>query len=347
MDVSISRKSTFKGLVVLATVAFLGVGTFLIEGSHTPTVLGQEMLPLSASSYYASDPVLGYSLRPGVHRFLYDIGGERGYKYVLINEGGTKATSLKTIEGESRPEVWFMGDSFVAGDALSNQETFSWIVQELWPKLRVRNLGCSSHGALHALLRLRDAIDNGRTLPVVLVFFHAAWHADRNVGNSMWLKSFNAPRTFEEEGGRHFAVADLDERGDLEVRYIPYGSDRPAWAEALNAPNSSRENSLQVEKRIFDEIALLSKAHGIRPIIAVISSQIRPETLKSPTLAHLRNLGFQVFDISLPAGTSEMDRLYQQKPGSDVHPTALGHRRYARQLDEWMREQPEFSESSP
>lgn len=285
--------------------------------------------------YYAGHDLLGYSLAPGVHYIGFEIGGERGGKFLLVGKDGCKTTSMKLLDDDRRPQWWMAGCSFVAGDTLSNQETFAWILQEELPEVRVRNLGCSSYGSIQALLRLREGRAAG-ALPRLFVFCHADWHRERNVASSPWLHSFRSPGPFGEEGGRRFVQAWLD--GDrLAVRYVPYGDDRPEWAAALAAPPVGHAECLRVEAAIFREMHAICSEQGVRAVVAVISSQIHPETLASPTVALIRELGFEVIDISLPAGTPELDARYQQVPGSDVHPTAAGHRLYAERLLGYLR----------
>ena len=89
---------------------------------------------------------------------------------------------------------------------------------------------------------------------------------------------------------------------------------------------------MRVERAIYDELHRLCQQHGVRLLVAVLSSQLYPNTMTGPIMQRVRELGIEAADISLPAGTPELDQRYQQVPGSDRHPTAAGHRRYAEQL---------------
>ncbi len=326
------KRETWFKVTLAGTAALAAAALVLALRPRPPQKLGGHLVAgLQTGPYYIGDPVLGYRFQPGLHRFDYDIGGERGAKWVVIDADGTKATSLVARTDDRRPELWLMGCSFVAGDGLSNDETFAWIVQQNRPALKVRNYGCSSYGSLQALLRLRDAVAHQRRLPRWLVFFYGSWQPERNVGSSDWLARFNPPGRFDESGRRHIAAAGLS-NGALTVQLIPYADDRAAWHDALAAAPTPHAEAVEVEKAIFDELHALCTAHRIELSVAIVSQQIDPRTMDSPTIRHVRGLGIPVADLSLPAGNPEDDARYQQIPGKDVHPTAAGHRRYAAQL---------------
>jgi hypothetical protein len=119
----------------------------------------------------------------------------------------TRATAPRSVG--TAPSVLVIGDSFVQGWAVSDQETFAWKLQERFPHAAVRNLGCAGYGTTQSLLALERYLGEDGAKPEVVVYGFSDFHEGRNVATASWLKN----------------LAQLAQRGHVSTPYASLGKD--------------------------------------------------------------------------------------------------------------------------
>jgi lysophospholipase L1-like esterase len=118
---------------------------------------------------YEYHPVVGYRFIPHLKARIPHEGG--GY-LLQANEAGFRSNRpfLKAAT-EGRRRVLMFGDSFTAGDAVSNQQRYSDLLEAMLPRLEVYNFGLSSTGTDQQYLAWREFASGIEHDAVVIAVF--------------------------------------------------------------------------------------------------------------------------------------------------------------------------------
>ncbi len=93
--------------------------------------------------------------------------------------------------GSDKQQIMFLGDSFVNGWAVSDEETFLWKVQNRLPEYAVENYGVGGHSTYQSLMLLDRLLTKTQNRPTVIYGFSTV-DADRNVATEQWLRFLTA-----------------------------------------------------------------------------------------------------------------------------------------------------------
>ena len=159
------------------------------------------------------DPVRGWRNRPGVYtRWPARWAGDEWIK-VTVWPAGNRATAQAPREGG---RVIAVGCSYMAGFAISDEETLAWKLQKIFPRLEILNYGTPGYGTYQALLLLEDYLRTSPA-PQMVIYGFVDFHQQRNVAAVEWQ------RNIRRKGGRGHAqvpYVTLDREGRL-VRHAP------------------------------------------------------------------------------------------------------------------------------
>jgi hypothetical protein len=208
-------------LVVLALslALSLSVAEYLLRRSGLGPWPHGRKVPRNEPVFHVPDEVLGWRSMPG--HYLFDPYAPGGSKIrMTIEADGSRATSDgQTTRGR---EVLLVGCSFTFGQALSDEETLGWQLQQLLPGATVKNFAVSGYGTLQALLLLEERLRDGRPQPIVVYGFADA-HEIRNVAQPLWIRLLAVA---SRKGMVALPFATLDADGQL-VRHPPLH--HPMW----------------------------------------------------------------------------------------------------------------------
>ena len=90
------------------------------------------------------DPELGWRNKEG--RYVF------GNPPIHMSFGADHARATAPAPVTAGPTILVLGDSFVQGWAVSDEETFVWRLQQQFPRVRFVNLGSSGYGVTQPLL---------------------------------------------------------------------------------------------------------------------------------------------------------------------------------------------------
>lgn len=86
-------------------------------------------------------------------------------------------------------QVLVLGDSFTFGQAVEDDETFSWrLAEDYWTQFRVRNCGVNGWGPAHAYLRLQEWLEINKDLPDLVLYTMISSDIDRSYIRKAWLE---------------------------------------------------------------------------------------------------------------------------------------------------------------
>jgi hypothetical protein len=172
--------------ILLAVRTGLG---WLLPGSFPDPATYRRMTRLPAG-FFAEDAEQGYRANPG--RYVFRYSGMRQGKVehldavVTINPDGTRFTGNAPADAARR--IFVLGDSYVFGDGVNDQQTFAFLLQTAFPDavVQVHALaGYSWANALVTMQRIRDRIRPGD----IVILGYALYYKERHVAAPARLRS--------------------------------------------------------------------------------------------------------------------------------------------------------------
>lgn len=163
--------------------------SWLLPGSF-PDPATYRRMTRSPAGFFAEDAEQGYRANPG--RYVFRYSGMRQGKVehldavVTINPDGTRFTGNAPADAARR--IFVLGDSYVFGDGVNDQQTFAFLLQTAFPDAVVQLhalAGYSWANALVTMQRIRDRIRPGD----VVVLGYALYYKERHVAAPARLRS--------------------------------------------------------------------------------------------------------------------------------------------------------------
>lgn len=171
---------------------FLAVRTglsLLFPGTFPDPATYRRMTRLPAG-FFAEDPEQGYRANPGRYIFRYS-GLKQGKSehldaVVTVSADGTRSTGNARADAARR--IFVLGDSYVFGDGVNDEQTFSFLLQTAFPDASVHLhalAGYSWANALVTMERIKDRIRPGD----IVVLGYAYYYKERHVAAPSRLRS--------------------------------------------------------------------------------------------------------------------------------------------------------------
>ncbi len=163
--------------------------SWLLPGSFPDPASYRRMTRLPAG-FFAEDAEQGYRANPG--RYIFRYSGMRQGKVehldavVTINPDGTRFTGNAPADAARR--IFVLGDSYVFGDGVNDQQTFAFLLQTEFPGASVELhalAGYSWANALVTMQRIKDRIRPGD----VVILGYAQYYKERHVAAPARLRS--------------------------------------------------------------------------------------------------------------------------------------------------------------
>lgn len=203
--------------------------------------------PLDRKPYIRHHPILGYEYAPGTRYTLPRPGG--GTYTLVVNSAGIRASREYPLE---KPHGTFrilaFGDSFGAGQFLSNEHRFSEILERRVPNLEVVNFGLEGTGTDQQLLMYEHIGRRYEHDAVMLLPFL------QNIRRNM----VEARPSLDPETGRQvllpkprFELVD----GRLELRNVPVPQDRKPFDEGDAATLRGTDADAGLSRRLKDGLS--------------------------------------------------------------------------------------------
>jgi len=208
------------------------------------------------------------------------------------------------------PEIWIFGCSFAWGEGVDDDETFPWLIAEQLPAFSVVNFAGPGYGTTHALIRLREALEE-ENRAVIAVLAHGSFHGERNVLSPQWRWIMNLSLSAEGVWGPPIAypAARLSTDGKLVLEEQFLGGiwsglvGKSAFLNTIRlwlvlkspAMARSRSEAPIVSRALLKEFAEQCSRHGVTCLIAgLIQDEVTREDL-----AFCERIGVPALDISV------------------------------------------------
>jgi len=264
---SLPRAALVAATALVALALGLALGEALLRAAGRGPWRRAE-LPGFEPVMHEPDAELGWRNRPGAYAYPGYTPGAPEVRVTYLADG-SRATGFRG--DASANEVWLVGDSFMQGWGLSDDETLAWRLQERHPRLRFVNYGTGGYGTWQSLLRLERELEE-RAPPRLVVYGFIPAHEERNLASAGWLREqASAARS----GMIAVPFATLATDGSL-VRHPPQAYPRwpldersalVAFAQDLVARAAASRRSAEPRRTtqaMLREMQALCAAHGVR-----------------------------------------------------------------------------------
>lgn len=159
------------------------------------------------------DEVLGWRGKEGKHT-IAPYHPSASTIHMKILENGQRKTSNKKINRNK--EIVIVGGSFTQGWAISDKFTFPWLLQNKIPDFKISNYGTLGFSTYQSLLYLERVLPKSFG-PKYILYGFFDHHENRNVAESVWLKSISASSS---RGHLKIPFATIDKNDNL-LRHSP------------------------------------------------------------------------------------------------------------------------------
>ncbi|TBR30312.1 MAG: hypothetical protein EPO10_03490, partial [Reyranella sp.] len=163
--------------------------SWLFPGSF-PDPATYRRMTRSPAGFFTQDAEQGYRANPGRYVFRYSGMRQGNIEHldavVTINPDGTRFTGKAPADATRR--IFVLGDSYVFGDGVNDQQTFAFLLQAAFPgaSVQVHALaGYSWANALVTMQRIKEQIRPGD----VVVLGYAQYYKERHVAAPSRLRS--------------------------------------------------------------------------------------------------------------------------------------------------------------
>lgn len=266
-------------------------------------------------NYHTPDAELGWKNKSGAFNLT---DGTTTIKFTVNPDASRVTANSQNVA--SKNTIIFLGDSFVQGYALNDNETFTWKLQEKFPNSKIINFGTGGYGTYQSLLSLKHYLNNPQSeKDVTFVYLFNVFHELRNVGDVAWLTILYSP---PKDSGFHFPYCISAQDNKLECVKSPgilvgnivqtlrtLALINETYNRLLSLPRLSKKR--EVTKLIFEKMKEASKQNKL--LIAFFDID---DASKSEYQAFFKQEKIETVDCALPERYDSKFKL------PDGHPNA-------------------------
>lgn len=135
-------------------------------------------------SIYKHDKNLGWSNKEGI--YLSKIDEDNIITYTFL-EDGSRYSGKDFNKYSEEKKIILIGGSLTLGQAINDDETFSFHLQKYFTHYEIKNFGVAGYGTYQSYLKLKYLFQNIENIEYVIYSF-MDHHEIRNTGDASWLE---------------------------------------------------------------------------------------------------------------------------------------------------------------
>jgi hypothetical protein len=266
-----------------------------------------------------SDPVLGWVPKEGDHKFK-PWSNEGKETYLTINKDKSRFTG--SVD-ENKSKIVFIGGSITQGWAVSDDETFSFMIQKKNTNYKIYNFGVGGYGGYQSLLMLEKVFKDKNKIKLV-VYGLIPHHEVRNTAAGSWMYLLNF---FTKRGFMSLPYGSIDKKKRLiknkPIEYItlPFGKTSALVAKIekriMKVRSLFREKKkTEISLAIINEMNKLSLKNNSKFVLLMLEEFHDAESKDYDFFLKKNNISF----IKCPIGKEQKFNV----PG-EGHPNKLSH----------------------
>ena len=234
---------------------------------------------------------------------------------------------------KNSPSILVIGGSFAGGYGVTDQQTFSYLLDKTVKHHQIINFGTGGHSSWQAYLRLQSYLTNqNNAKPALILYAMIDDHRNRNIADFSWINYLTT------RNGEKLIPPHLRHHNN---RFKAYkGSTVPLWpleahsalmtkihqAVLLINHQGSESEKNKVTLEIIKRMQQTADEHG-STFLLVMLTEIDPELMKD-----LEKTTIKMLDCHTPG----WHRNPNLRVGGQGHPNAAYHQKYATCLKQWI-----------
>ncbi len=250
--------------VVAAEKILAGFGLLPVYDADPKYEFEKESIP---SPFFEEDETFGFKAAPAAYSHLYKRRLRGGAKTpweqlktkVTINPDSSRWTGREARAG--LPNIYVLGDSYVYGSGVSDEQTFAYHVQMTRPETNVKLFAMGDYHLGHAYRRIEILRNEVKDTDIIIIGY-ADYFDHRNVAAPSWL---NARRDYDREEKkdnfyfeRKNLKTDVDAGGRINFSLIAAFCEKDEAA--CQKPEPSAESMTDVSAALINGIAAMTPA---------------------------------------------------------------------------------------
>ena len=152
---------------------------------------------------FAGNETLGWDIKHGVFR----------NKDVVQTywRGARRATAhFQQNQIDKKYLINIYGGSYFSGEGVTDNQTFSWILNDKINDTFIQNFSVNGYGTVQAYLKLKDYFAQGQKKPDLVIYGFGAFHHERNVNAKSWILALETLRRHESYSPPFFRMKNDD-----------------------------------------------------------------------------------------------------------------------------------------
>jgi len=194
----------------------------IIYAHYIPNKNSFEKIKSDPYPFYIADSLQGYIMKPGKYVFTYT-KQKKGIKYFFKNKVTIEKNNQRYI-GESslntKKDVYIFGDSFVFGEGVNDEQTFSFLLQNKFPNFKFHLYATGGYSLANSYInfqRLKSKIKKDD----IVILGYADYFKSRNVAAPSRLKAYGEPSAVIINPKINHLRANIDSQNNLHFDYVP------------------------------------------------------------------------------------------------------------------------------
>ena len=233
---------------------------------------------------YSADKDLGYSLNPGSFVMTYRKKNRAGGDDLLKTTFTIKQDRTRYVGTPSetvRRNVYVFGDSFVFGEGVNDEQTFTYLLQNTFQNTRFVLYAVGGYSLTQSYINFQKIKDQIRDTDLIILGY-AEWYKTRNVAAPSRLREYGEPRPMISDTQIKHARARVEADGRLTVDFVPiFCKFNRSYCDS---PDPSLENMNRVAVELINSIAEGTKATVVLlhfdgrkddPVLKAISMKVK------------------------------------------------------------------------
>lgn len=215
------------------------------------------------SPLFRYDSVHGYSIKPGTYRISFhktDSSNSKPFSYraTVLEDGSRFAGYGNPPKGRDTSKVFVFGDSFVFGNGVNDEQTFSYHLQQALPDRHLRLFAAGGYSLSNAYLNFRR-VGAGLNGNDVVILGYASFYGIRHVAAPSRLREYGSrlSRPHRSPDIKHVKV-DIDEAGKMKIGLVPlFCEDAGGYCDQKDPDKAYMD---KVSARLINEMARATEA---------------------------------------------------------------------------------------
>lgn len=188
----------------------------------TPLVNNPYNIVSSPYPFFAADSAFGYAPKPGRYEFTYQKKLGDFYKFyknkVTVNPDHSRYTGRTPSNADGK--IYVFGDSFIFGEGINDEQTFSYLLQSTQDKQAVHLYAAGGYSITQAYIRFLK-IARSLTANDTLIIGYADYYKKRDAAAPSRLREYGEPWEMMLDDKINHAKAELLKDGKIQVSYTP------------------------------------------------------------------------------------------------------------------------------